>query len=43
MHAKEQRIQGLMNKMADTVIKGRDNAEKELENKIRKYEEEKDR
>ena len=42
-NAKDARIQGLMNRMADTVLKDRDHAEKELEGKIKRYEEEKER
>ena len=40
--AREKRAQEFMNKMADTVIKNMDNRQKEEEDKIRRYEVEKE-
>jgi len=40
---REKKIKNKMNMMADTVIKKKDEAERDLESKIRKYEEEKER
>jgi len=37
MKAKDQRIQSLMNKMADTVVRKNNEAEKEIERKIMRY------
>lgn len=40
--AREKRAQEFMNKMADTVIKNMDNRQKEEDDKIRRYEVEKE-
>ena len=42
MKAREQRAQEFMNRMADTVIKNMDNRTREEEEKIRRYELEKE-
>lgn len=42
VHAREKRAQDFMNKMADTVIKGMDERQHQEDDKIRRYEMEKE-